>query len=157
MAELHIRRDDPNSWIPRNFVSYFYEKCEAKYGNLLFERNYEKDCPIMRFIMDDFITHSRPLLSVVHFIDWGFERHEQKKLPNIITIAFLKSWVPKFLQIPYTRPKKVYNHLSEVVLTPDQQKWVKEKRKAYKKGDSVYTLPKPKLQKRKRQPKKDTL
>lgn len=155
MSELHIRRDDPNNWIPRNFVSYFYQKCEAKYGNLAFERNYAKDCPIMRFVMDDFLTNSRPLLSVVHFIDWAFEYHEKKKYPSGITVEFLKSHVPKFLQISYTRPKKVYNHLEEVVLTDDQKKWIKEKRKAYKKGESVYTIPNRKLQKRKKQNKKE--
>lgn len=131
MADLQINKESPDKWIAFDFVRYFYNKLIDKYGENSFEMNYERDCPILKYIIDDFKKYSRTNLSVLHFIDWSIQRYEEKKFPPPITVGFLRSWVPEFLNVP-REPKKIIKKPRKVVSLSKQQKdWIKGKKKQY--------------------------
>lgn len=131
MTEINITKESPDSWIAFDFVRYFYNKLIDKYGENTFEINYGRDCPIMKHIIDDFHKYSRNNLSVIHFLDWSIVQYEQKGLPPPITVGFLRSFVPIFLNIP-REPKKVKKQPRKVVsLSKKQKDWVKDQKKRY--------------------------
>lgn len=132
MNTIHITKESPDSWIAFDFVRYFYNKLLDKQGDFTFEMNYERDCPIMKYIIDDFKKNNRNNLSVLHFIDWGIKKYEDKKFPPPITIGFLKGWVYEFLQIP--RPEKMQKKVRNVVsLNKKEKDWIKKQKKKYEK------------------------
>ncbi len=131
MSEIKITKESPDKWIAFDFVRYFYNKLIDKYGENTFEMNYERDCPIMKHIIDDFHKYSRTNMSVLHFIDWSITTYEEKKFPPPITVGFLKSWVFVFLGVP-REPKKPRRPARKVVsLDKKQKSWAKEQKKKY--------------------------
>ena len=140
MDEMKIQRYKPlEKWVAVDFVRYFYTKCEEIYGKDKFEKNWDKDCMIMKTILVFLKSHSKTHQDILSFIDWAYARYQQKtELVLTMQIGILKSWIRDYFQIPYV--KRASKKKREAIkLSSEAISWIeKEKLRLAKKGKGPY-------------------
>ena len=125
---------DIDNWKSRDFVKFFYRCYEEYYG----ERPpivYDRDCAIMKRVIDNFRKVDRSEVVVLKFIKWAFKNYvADKKFIAPIKIGFLQYMMDKFLGFPVKEriQKERKKKKKKESYSPETMKFLTEQRKLYR-------------------------
>lgn len=122
------------NWKSRDFVKFFYRCYEDTYGDLL-EFEYDRDCPIMKRVIEDFRKVDRPKEVVLSFIQWAFKAYvNDPKYTEPMQIGFLSYMEDQFLGFSVKATKSAKKAQQKVSRhSTSTMKFLKEQRKIYRK------------------------
>ncbi len=126
---------DIDGWKSRDFVKFFYRCYEEHYGDRL-PAVYERDCSIMKRVIDDFRKVDRSEVVVLKFLKWAFKEYTSSaKFTTPIKIGFLHYMMDKFLGFPVKQRIQIERKKKKKkeVYSPETVKFLKEQRKLYRK------------------------
>jgi len=129
-----VIESDVDNWKSRDFVKFFYRCYEEFYGERL-PVIYDRDCAIMKRVIDDFRKVDRSEIVVLTFIKWSFREYcSNKKFKTPIQLGFLHYMMDKYLGFPIKQ--RINNERKKKkkkeVYSPDTMKFLKEQRKLYR-------------------------
>lgn len=134
MTDVKIELFKPlESWVAVDFVKYFYTKCDLAYGKDTYIKNFDKDAMIMRRVLDLLFQHHRTPKDILAYIDWIYERSQDKKKTFLkLQIELVKTLIPDYFHIIVAKPRNKKKRKT-VALSEDTKKWIKAEKKKIEK------------------------
>lgn len=114
-------------WVAVDFVNYCYFKFRLIYGDGNFDMNYDRDCMIIKRVIDKFDSVDRDKSVVQFYIDWAVDRYKKSdKLKMPMRVGILAFWIEDFLGFKFKKDDKKRKR-RKVVLTEQEKSWIKSK------------------------------